>query len=63
MATSVYTVYIIHQTVLIMLHVFMLPVNIPTIVKFVVVSLIAIPVCFLLSSLIRKIPYAKRVLG
>jgi hypothetical protein len=41
----------------------MLPVNIPTIVKFVVVSLIAVPVCFVPSSLIRKIPYAKRVLG
>ena len=63
MAANVYTVYIIHQTVLIMLHVFMLPVNIPTIVKFVVVSLVAVPVCFVLSSLIRKIPYAKRVLG
>jgi surface polysaccharide O-acyltransferase-like enzyme len=63
MAANVYTVYIIHQTVLIMLHVFMLPVNIPTIVKFVIVSLIAVPVCFVLSSLIRKIPYAKRVLG
>ena len=63
MAANVYTVYIIHQTVLIVLHVFMLPVNIPTIVKFVIVSLIAVPVCFLLSSLIRRIPYAKRVLG
>jgi surface polysaccharide O-acyltransferase-like enzyme len=63
MAANVYTVYIIHQTVLIMLHVFMLPVKIPTIVKFLIVSLIAVPVCFLPSSLIRKIPYAKRVLG
>ena len=63
MAASAYTVYIIHQTVLIVLHVFMLPVNLPTILKFVVVSLIAVPVCFALSSLIRKIPYARRVLG
>jgi surface polysaccharide O-acyltransferase-like enzyme len=63
MAASVFAVYIIHQTVLIMLHVFMLPVDIPTIVKFVVVSLIAVPVCFVLASLIRRIPYARRVLG
>ena len=35
----------------------------PTIPKFLIVSLIAVPVCFLLSSLIRKIPYVKRVLG
>jgi glucan biosynthesis protein C len=63
MAANVYTVYIIHRTVLIGLHVLMLPVSIPTIVKFFVVSLIAIPLCFLLSSLVRKIPYTKRVLG
>jgi glucan biosynthesis protein C len=63
MAANVYTVYIIHQTVLFVLHVLMLPVNIPTIVKFIIVSLLAVPLCFLLSSLIRKIPYATRVLG
>jgi surface polysaccharide O-acyltransferase-like enzyme len=63
MAANVYTVYIIHQTVLIALHVLMLPVSISTIVKFFVVSLIAIPLCFLLSSLVRKIPYARRVVG
>jgi hypothetical protein len=63
MAASVYTVYIIHQTVLYLIQVPMLLVGIPTILKFVVVSLIAVPVCFVLSSLIRKIPYAKRVLG
>ncbi|NIO68901.1 MAG: acyltransferase family protein [Anaerolineae bacterium] len=63
MAANVYTVYIIHQTVLVALHILMLPVPIPTIVKFVIVSAIAVPVCFLLSSLIRRIPYARRVLG
>jgi glucan biosynthesis protein C len=63
MAANVYTVYIIHQTVLFVLDVLMLPVSIPTIVKFVIVSLIAVPLCFVLSNLIRKIPYATRVLG
>jgi glucan biosynthesis protein C len=63
MAANVYTVYIIHQTVLYLIQVPMLYVNIPTILKFLIVSLIAVPVCFVLSSLIRKIPYAKRVLG
>jgi surface polysaccharide O-acyltransferase-like enzyme len=62
MAASVFTVYIIHQTILIVLHTFMLPVDIPTVVKFFVVSLIAVPVCFLLSILIRKIPFVNRVL-
>jgi glucan biosynthesis protein C len=63
MAANVYTVYIIHQTVLYILNILLLDMNIPTIVKFFVVGLIAVPVCFLLSSLIRRIPYARRVLG
>jgi surface polysaccharide O-acyltransferase-like enzyme len=63
MAANVYTVYIIHQTVLYLIQVPMLLVSIPTIVKFVIVSVVAVPVCFLLSVLIRKLPYARRVLG
>jgi surface polysaccharide O-acyltransferase-like enzyme len=63
MAASVFTVYIIHQTLLFALHALFLSISIPTIVKFFVVSLIAVPVCFLLSILIRRIPYARRVLG
>jgi hypothetical protein len=63
MAASVYTVYIIHQTVLFVFNILFLQVDIPTIIKFPIVSLIAIPVCFGLAVLIRKIPYADRVLG
>jgi glucan biosynthesis protein C len=63
MAASVYTVYIIHQTVLYGLNIVFLNFAIPSFVKFILVALIAVPLCFLLSVLIRKIPYAKRVLG
>jgi glucan biosynthesis protein C len=63
MAANVYTVYIIHQTILYALNILLLPINIPTIVKFFIAGLIAVPVCFVLSSLIRRIPYARRVLG
>jgi glucans biosynthesis protein C len=63
MAGSVYTVYIIHQTVLVAFNVLFLPVGIPTILKFLIVSLIVAPLCFGLAVLIRRIPYAKRVLG
>jgi glucan biosynthesis protein C len=63
MTASVYTVYIIHQTVLFALNVLFLSVPIPTILKFVIVALIAVPFCFVLAALIRRIPYAKRVLG
>ena len=63
MAANVYTVYIIHQTILYTLNILLLDINIPTIVKFFIAGLIAVPVCFVLSSLIRRIPYARRVLG
>lgn len=63
MAKSVYTVYIIHQTLVIALHIAFLPVAIPTVLKFFLVSLLAVPACFLLAGLIRRIPYADRVLG
>jgi surface polysaccharide O-acyltransferase-like enzyme len=63
MAASAYTVYIIHQTVLFGLNIVFLPVAIPSFVKFFAVSLIGVPICFLLSFAIRKLPYASRVLG
>ncbi|MEJ2562075.1 MAG: hypothetical protein P8Z42_05225, partial [Anaerolineales bacterium] len=63
MAASVFTVYIIHQTILFALNVLFLSVPIPTILKFAIVSLIAVPSCFVLAALIRRIPYTKRVLG
>ena len=63
MAGNVYTVYIIHLTLLWALNIIFLSINIPTILKFFLVSLIAVPLSFLLSALIRKLPYAKRVLG
>jgi surface polysaccharide O-acyltransferase-like enzyme len=63
MAGNIYTVYIIHLTLLWGMNIIFLSVDIPTILKFFIVSLITIPLSFALSSLIRKIPYAKRVLG
>ena len=63
MAANVYTVYIVHQTVLFGMNIVFLSVDIPTILKFFIVAFITVPLCFALSSLIRKIPYTKRVLG
>jgi glucan biosynthesis protein C len=63
MAANVYTVYIIHQTIVIALQILILSINIPTIMKFFIVSLLAVPLCFTISTFIRRIPYARRVLG
>lgn len=63
LATSVFTVYIIHKTIVIALDILFISTSIPTILKFVFVSIIAVPLCFGLAILIRKIPYTRRVLG
>jgi glucan biosynthesis protein C len=63
MAASVYTVYIIHHTVLFALNILFLDIAIASILKFILVSVIAVPLCFLLADWIRKIPGAARVLG
>jgi len=63
LAASVYTIYIIHQTIVMAVDIFFIPISIPTILKFVFVSIISVPLCFGLGVLIRKIPYTQRVLG
>ena len=63
LAASVYTVYIIHQTLVTAVDIVFIPISIPTILKFVFVAIISVPLCFGLAILIRKIPYTQRVLG
>ena len=63
MAGNVYTVYIIHLTLLWGLNIIFLSIDIPTIFKFFFVSMLAVPASFLISALIRKIPFTRRVLG
>lgn len=63
LAVNVFTVYIVHQTILYLVQVPFLSVEIPTPWKFLIVPLIAVPLCFLVSSLIRRIPYTKQILG
>ena len=64
MTHDVYTVYINHQLVITIIMAFFLHITFPTIAKFILVSLIGLPLCFILSHfVIRKIPYATRVLG
>ena len=63
LAANVYTIYIVHATILFSLQILLMPVNIPTLLKFLISGLLAVPVCYLVSMLMRKIPHAKRVLG
>jgi len=63
MSPNFYTVYIMHQLVVVAIMIPFLSTAMPTAVKFVFVALISVPGCFVLSEAIRRIPCTKRVLG
>ncbi len=63
MSPNFYAVYILHQLVIVSITIPFLYTTIPTALKFFFVALISVPMCFVISDLIRKIPYTKRVLG
>jgi hypothetical protein len=59
---NAYTAYIIHAPVIVFVAVAMRGLDFHPLLKFVLAALISLPLCFGLSSLIRKLPYAERVL-
>jgi hypothetical protein len=61
-AASSYTAYIIHTPVIILLALAVRYVTIYPLLKFVLVSLVAVPLCFALGAVIRRAPLARRVL-
>jgi len=63
MSPNFYTVYIMHQLVIVAVMIPFLRAAMPTALKFIFVALISVPACFVVSDLIRRIPYTKRVLG
>ena len=62
LAANAYTVYLIHPLVLISFAYAFHVVALYPLLKFVIAVLITLPLCFLISSLIRRIPLANRVL-
>lgn len=61
-AADTYTVYIIHPLVLVPLSLGLQAIILPPVPKFLVVSALAIPLCFITAHLVRSIPGAKRIL-
>jgi len=59
---NAYTAYIIHGPVITVIALAVRNVALYSLLKFGLVSLAAVPLCFGLSSLIRKLPYTDRVL-
>ncbi len=62
LASSCYTVYIIHPIVLVSIAIAMKNISLPSAVKFLILGTLAVPACFVLGCLIRKLPLAKRIL-
>lgn len=57
-----YAVYIIHTPVVILLALAVRNVAVYPLLKFVLVALIAIPLCFVVGALLRRLPLARRIL-
>jgi len=62
LALSCYTAYIIHPVVLVLIAIAMRSINLPSLLKFFVLGIIAVLVCFALGGVIRKLPLARRIL-
>jgi glucan biosynthesis protein C len=62
LAGSTYSVYLFHVPVVIFLQYAIWRTDVPAIIKFVTVVLAAIPLTFLISGYIRRLPMAKRIL-
>ena len=61
-AADTYTVYIIHPLILVPLALGLQALVLPPVAKFLLVSAIAIPLCFIAAHLVRAIPGADRIL-
>jgi len=63
LAGNAFTVYIIHQTILFATQTLLLPIEIHTVLKFFISSVVTVVVSLLISIPLRRIPFANRVLG
>jgi glucans biosynthesis protein C len=62
LSPNAYTAYIIHAPIITFTALALRNVEVYPLLKFGLAALIALPLCFVLSNLIRKLPYADRVL-
>ncbi|MFZ0034228.1 MAG: acyltransferase [Sedimentisphaerales bacterium] len=62
LASSCYTVYIIHPVILVIITIVIKDFSLHPAMKFFVLGILSVPVCFALGCLIKKLPLAKRIL-
>lgn len=62
MSKSAYTVYVIHVPVIVSLALSLQGIIMDPLLKYALVSLLAVAICFLTSNYIRKLPLARKIL-
>jgi len=62
MSASGYTVYIIHAPVIVLVTLALRDISLHPLIKYPLVALIVVPLCFLLATFIRKVPLAREIL-
>ena len=62
LSQQAFTVYIIHIPVIVLLALAIRGIHLEAFLKFALAALIGVPLCFALAFLVRKIPFASRIL-
>jgi glucans biosynthesis protein C len=62
LSPNAYTAYIVHAPIIVFTALALRNVDVYPLLKFGLAALIGLPLCFVVSNLIRKLPYADRVL-
>ncbi len=62
LSRNAYTAYLIHEVLIVAIAYAVRGVAIYPLLKWVLVALVAVPVCFAVSDVVRRAPYARRVL-
>ena len=62
LSQQAFTVYIIHIPVIILLALAFQSIHLEALLKFALAALIGVPLCFALAFLVRKIPFASKIL-
>ena len=62
MSASAYTVFIIHAPVIVLVTLTLQDISLYPLIKYPLVALIVVPLCFLLGNYIRKLPLARNIL-
>jgi fucose 4-O-acetylase-like acetyltransferase len=62
MSRNAFSVYVFHAPIIVALSLLFAPVNLIPIVKFVITTIIGIPICFLITNFtIQRIPFLKKL--